>query len=410
MDILFLSHCVPNPHRKGERIRAFQEILALSEGHKVHLACFARNRKELDLAENLYKHCHSVYAEVRPFRKAILSAGARFCGGDSLNMAFYSSSTMHRYVDRLSSRIKLSAALAYTLPMTAYVPPGIVKALDLVDIDSEKWLRYAGLRWPGLFFNLEAKRLRERERHYGSLFDATFLCSHQEAELFRRISDASGECVENGVDFDYFDPSKRPADIHCPAPFVTFVGTLNYFPNVDGVAWFAREVMPALRSRNPELEFWIVGAEPDRRALRLDSCPGVRVIGPVDDVRPYILQARAVVAPLRLARGMQNKVLEAMALGRRVYATSEICRTFGADVPPALVRCDSVSEFVTAISSATSRPASPDIEIREETQARFTWKRNFAALTSRIDSLIDARHERHRPAVVDGRGYAVPRL
>jgi sugar transferase (PEP-CTERM/EpsH1 system associated) len=390
MDILFLSHCLPNARMKGEKIRAFQEIVALSQGHRVHLACFARNGQELGLAGELNKYCDSVYAEVRPYANAMIAAGVRFCGGASLNMAFYASSTMRQYIDRLATEIKFSAAVAYTLPMSPYVPREIFKVLDMVDVDSEKWRQYARKRWPGLLYNLEAKRLRKCELHYGRQFDQTFFVSRQEAQVYQEISGgAAAECFENGVDFDYFDPSKELTHIDCPAkPFVTFVGTMNYFPNVDGAGWFAREMMPALRSREPELEFLIVGAEPNKQALQLGSCPGVRVVGPVRDVRPFIQQARAVVAPLRLARGMQNKVLEALALGRRVYATSEVCKTFGNDVPPGIVRCDSAPEFVAAIWAANDAP-SPDFKIREQAQVRFNWETNLNVLTARIESQIN---------------------
>lgn len=393
MDILFLSHCLPNPRMKGEKIRAFQEIVALSQGHRVHLACFARNGQELGLAGELHKYCDSVYAEVRPYAKAMIAAGVRFCGGASLNMAFYTSSTMRQYIDRLANEITFSAAVAYTLPMSPYVPRGIFKVLDMVDVDSEKWRQYARKRWPGFLYNLEAKRLRQSELRYGRQFDATFCVSHQEAQLYQEISGgAPAECFENGVDFEYFDPSKELTHIDCPAkPFVTLVGTMNYFPNVDGAAWFAREIMPELRSREPELEFLIVGAEPNKQARQLGSYPGVRVVGPVRDVRPFIQQARAVVAPLRLARGIQNKVLEALAMGRRVYATSEVSKTFGDDVPPGIVRCDSAPEFVAAILAANNAP-SADFKIREQAQVRFTWETNINVLTSRIDAQINERY------------------
>ncbi len=393
MDILFLSHCLPSARMKGEKIRAFHEIVALSQRHRVHLAYFARNEQELGWAGELHKYCDSVYAEVRPYAQAMIAAGARFCGGASLNMAFYASSTMRQYIDRLATEITFSAAVAYTLPMSPYVPRGIFKVLDMVDVDSEKWRQYAHMLWPGFLYNLEAKRLQKYELHYGRQFDATFFVSRQEAQLYQEISGgAVAECFENGVDFEYFDPSKELTHIDCPAkPFVTLVGTMNYFPNVDGAAWFAREIMPELRSREPELEFLIVGAEPNRQALQLGSYPGVRVVGPVRDVRPFIQQARAVVAPLRLARGMQNKVLEALAMGRRVYATTEVCKTFGNDVPPAIVRCDSAAEFVAAILAANDAP-SPDFKIREQAQIRFSWETNLNMLTSRIDSQINGQY------------------
>ncbi len=389
MDILYLSHCVPNPPDKGEKIRAFHELKHLWKKHQVHLACFARTPAEMKDAEDLKNCCASVHAEVRPFRKALAMAGARFALGDCLNQAFFRSSTMRAQVRRLAAATKFDATIAYTLPMAQYAPPDVPLLLDLVDVDSEKWFQYARTRAPGFLYSLEARRLRRAEIECAGRAHATFLAARLEADLFRRIAPhVDSLCMENGVALDRFDPEVTPELPELRVrKFMVFVGTMDYHPNVDGARWFAREVFPEIRRRQPEAEFLIVGNKPVREVLELAKIEGVVVTGGVDDVRPYIAQARAVVAPLQLARGIQNKVLEGLALGRPVYGSTAICQTFGREIPKGLRECKTAADFIAQILPDMNSLPAPDRDIREQMMLRFRWENNLELLDSRLESL-----------------------
>jgi len=390
MDILFLSHCVPNPPNKGEKIRASQEIKALSECYRVHLVCFARNEQELDDANALRTCCASVYAELLPFRSALAHAAIRFAFGGCVNMVFYESSKLRDYVIGLSRRINFSAVVVYALPMAPYAPASIPILFDMQDVDSEKWRQYGRMKRFGFLYNCEARRIRKNELQYAKTAACTLLTSRQEAQLFRELAPfVTVDCMENGVDFDLFDPVKVPVLPELSSRrFISFVGTMDYYPNEDAATWFAREALPELRRRAPDVEFFVVGNNPVSRVRALARLPGVTVTGGVPDVRPYIAQARAVVAPLRLARGIQNKVLEAMTLGRRVFATTGVARTFGDDIPAALTCCDSVQEFAAAITPELEKLPSPDYRIRDQISDRFTWKKNVKLFVSRLEDLI----------------------
>lgn len=395
MDVLFLAHCVPNPPNKGEKIRAYQEVTALARRHRVHLVCFARNEQELQFAHQLEERCASVYAEILPSSKALMRAAVSFAFGGCINMAFYRSLRMKAYVADLTRRIRLAATVAYALPMAAYAPSGIPVLFDMQDVDSEKWLEYGRMRRLGFLYRIEAGRIRQCELAYAYSAQSTFLTARQEAELFRGLAPtATVECMENGVDSGYFDPAIVPYPPELIGRrFVTFVGTMDYFPNVDAASWFAREIFPAIRRHEPAAEFLVVGNNPSKNALELNAIEGVTVTGGVPDVRPYILHARAVVAPLRLARGIQNKVLEALTLGRPVLATSAVCRTFGRDVPAAISRCDSPEDYVTQILPVLGAEPRPDLGIRECMRERFTWKTNVEFFVSRLEDIMNVKSE-----------------
>jgi sugar transferase (PEP-CTERM/EpsH1 system associated) len=206
--------------------------------------------------------------------------------------------------------------------------PGLHRVLDLVDVDSEKWRAYAqDARAPmRQVWAREARTLLAFERRAAASFDRTLLVSEAEAAAFRRLApDSAGRIdhVDNGVELSRFDPGLPSADPYSgQPPAIAFTGTMDYRPNVEAVSFFAREVMPLLRAER-EVGFHIVGASPSAAVRELASLPGVHVAGPVPDMRPYIAHAAVCVAPLRIARGIQNKVLEAMAMARPVVASPE---------------------------------------------------------------------------------------
>jgi glycosyltransferase involved in cell wall biosynthesis len=192
------------------------------------------------------------------------------------------------------------------------------------------------------------------------------------------------ECVMNGVDFNAFDPT-----VCAPGPglenreYVVFVGSMDYFPNVDACCWFAESVFGELRSRRPGLEFLIVGRNPNRAVRRLGRLPGILVTGGVPDVRPYLAGARSMVAPLRIARGVQNKVLEALAMGKQVHASAAVASTFGEVLPHGVVVCRTSADYVRELCSGTESP-SWDQKIRQQASARFSWEKNLLPLIEEL--------------------------
>jgi sugar transferase (PEP-CTERM/EpsH1 system associated) len=226
------------------------------------------------------------------------------------------------------------------------------KVVDLVDVDSEKWFQYAASshvpkRW---LYNLEGKRLRRLERSLLGFADAIVLVSQAEADLYRQsCGDGAVYAVTNGVDLEYFSPPPNPPP---PEQACVFVGAMDYRPNVEGVLWFARNVWPKIRQRHPATTFYVVGRRPAAAIACLAEQPGVVVTGAVADVRPYLARATVVVAPLRIARGVQNKLLEAMAMQRPVVATPQATTGLVPGHHRHLVQATKTDEWVAAIDRA----------------------------------------------------------
>jgi polysaccharide biosynthesis protein PslH len=402
MDILFLSHCVPNPPDKGEKIRAAHELNALAESHRVHLACFARSEEEVSQAHDLEDRCASVFVERLSPGHALAGAAIRFSAGGCLNTSFYRSARMEQHIE-LQRSLPLEATLAYSSAMVQFAPLNVPLWIDMVDVDSEKWLEYGQRRWPGAAYRLEGRRLRALEASYAARAECTFVTTPREQQLLRRIAPAARiESMMNGVDFDFFDPA---LPVSLPEiegrQFLAFVGTMDYFPNVDACCWFAEAVFGQLRRRHPGLEFFVVGRNPGRAVRRLAKIPGVVVTGAVQDVRPYLAYARSIIAPLRIARGVQNKVLEALAMGRPVLASHSVASTFGEILPEGVTVCPSEAEYVQEFEHTADSP-SWDPAIRRTAQSRFSWDLSLKQLTRALASCSHAgESDRCQVGIVD---------
>lgn len=388
-DLLYLSHCVPDAPNKGEKIRAFHVVNELAQRYRLHLVCFARTDAEVAAAKTM-RNSASVYVEKISPKAALIKAGWGFLRGSCLNTRYFQSNAMREYVGRLSGSVKLEATVAYTTVMAPYAPPGIPMLLDMSDVDSQKWFQYAQMRKPS--YAMEAKRLRDEEMRHAKAARRVIVMTEQECHLLKSFAPhADATYIENGVDFTRFTPEAKPLKPELLGrKFLAFIGFMDYYPNVDGAVWFANEVFGELRKRNPELELGIIGKNPTRVVTALGSRPGIWVESSPADVRPYLSASVAVIAPLRLARGIQNKVLEGVAMGKTVFASTPICDTMGREVPLGVVHCRNAQEFVERISSTPLIPAAYDPLIREAAQARFSWPRALQRMREEVDAVAGA--------------------
>ena len=329
--LLFLSHRLPYPPDKGEKIRAWHILKRLARTHDVHLGCLSDERVDSSQLGELRKICASVGCfRMSPVVQKV-RALARMRSGRPLTVDVFHSGRLSKWVGETLSRNPIRAIFAFSSAVAPYVRGRrrLYRVLDMVDIDSEKWRAYAQYHgWPMHdVYRREAETLLALERQLALEFDRTLFVSCPEAQRFIELAPESRERVgwlANGVDLDMFSPKHS-----FPSPFgqtvanLVFTGTMSYWPNIDAVTWFVDTVLPIIRSSRPMVHFHIVGASPSRSVSRLSQTPGVSVTGRVPDVRPFLAHADVAVAPLRLARGIQNKVLEAMAMGRPVVATPE---------------------------------------------------------------------------------------
>jgi sugar transferase (PEP-CTERM/EpsH1 system associated) len=327
-NILLLTHRVPYPPDRGDRIRSYHMLRYLSGRYRVYLGALT-DETIADEAMNVLQRLtvDQICAPVGP-RMRWFNAACSIARGRTATEGLFASIALRSRVRSWASAVRFDAVIAFCSSMLQFanVPELATTPLivDLVDVDSQKWIDYAmashGLKkW---LFDLESRRVRRLECSLPGRTAAITLVSDAEAELYRSFCpNAKTFAVSNGVDLDYFRPD-------FPAPYprpwqCVFVGVLDYRPNVDGLVWFCEKVWPRILARKANAEFAIVGKNPASKVRQLGKLDGVRLIGSVPDVRPYIAESRVSIAPLQIARGIQNKVLEAMAMGKPVVATPE---------------------------------------------------------------------------------------
>lgn len=394
-DLLFLAHRIPYPPNKGDKIRAWHMLDYLRRHFRVHLGCFIDDPDDRRHIPVLHGLCaSSCFIDQSP-RAARLRSLRGLLTGEALSLPYYRDAGLAAWVADTLRQHAIGTALAFSGPMAQYLPARnhghpLRRVLDLVDVDSEKWLDYAATQpWPlAPLYRREARRLLAYEQACAGQFDAVTLVSPAEAELFRRRAPAAAQriaCFNNGVDSDYFAP--RP-DLASPYParqtVLVFTGAMDYWPNVEAVQWFAWRVLPSLRMQHPELQLYIVGARPTERVRALQQLHGVHVTGTVPDIRPYLQHALAAVAPLRIARGVQNKVLEAMSMEKTVVASPQALEGISAVAGTEVLQADDGAAFICQLSHLLALPASPAIgrAARQRVLLDYSWSRNLRGLGS----------------------------
>ena len=390
--LLFLSHCVPYPPNRGEKIRAYNVIRHLAEHYRVLLGCLATQEgdgQQLDVLRGL---CAEVAAFPMDKRAQKWRALARIRPGRPLMLDYYANRDLRAWVEATAARERPNILYLYS---TAMAPYGLHHAgrriLDMTDVDSEKWAEYArGARFPmRLVWAREARTLLAYERRATMACERTFLVSEPECRRFLELApETEGRVVpiENGVDLERFAPGLAfDAPYAEPGPHLVFVGNMDYWPNADAAGWFAREVLPLVRAAAPGARFHVVGADPGPEVLALGTLPGVQVTGRVPDVRPYVAHADAIVAPLRIARGIQNKVLEGMAMGRPVVATPQAFEGVHAEPGQDLLVGDDAAQLAALVAEVL-RGEHPGLGAagRRAVEQRHTW----AASMQRLDEFL----------------------
>jgi sugar transferase (PEP-CTERM/EpsH1 system associated) len=330
-EILFLAHRIPYPPTKGDKIRAWHFLAHLARAHVVHLACFVDDPEDWQHADHLRTvctECHfAALSRIRTWRTG-LSALAR---NEAVSVAGLGDAALAGWIGELVQRRPIRCVFAFSAAMAQYLARGpahgLRRIVDFVDVDSEKWRQIAAYhRWPlSWLYRRESRRLRAFDRDAVERCDHCLFVSPSEAQSFRQlIPAAAGKVVvvPNGVDSDHFSPGIRvPRPFGPGGPVVAFTGDMSYWPNEDAVLWFAQQVLPRLRSEHPDLRFVVIGRGPRLRLRRSGARLGFTLTGAVPDVRPFLAHSAVAVAPLRVAQGVPNKILEAMAMAKAVVAT-----------------------------------------------------------------------------------------
>ncbi len=325
MKILFLAQRVPYPPNKGDKLRSYHLIRGLAANHEISLACLADNTEDIEHAGVLKKWCQSV--DVIYLRKNVsrLRAVRALFSSKPLTLGYFHSPLLLQLVRQKLQQERFDAIFIYCSSMAPYVEDvaTISRVIDFVDVDSEKWKQYSRFaRFPlSWVYALESRRLRHYEKLVAASFDHCFLVSEKEVEDFRKrvFPCKAMTAICNGVDCRAFSPTEEQYD---PQALV-FTGAMDYFANVEAVVHFVREILPLVVARKPGVKLYVVGSNPAHELITLArENPRVIVTGYVERVQPYMAKAAVFVAPMRIARGVQNKILEAMAMGLPVVTTS----------------------------------------------------------------------------------------
>jgi sugar transferase (PEP-CTERM/EpsH1 system associated) len=395
VDVLFLCHRVPFPPSSGSKVRAFHIIRHLAaQGHRVTVASLARTPEELEQAEGLAEYCTARILERIGSAAALARMIARLPTSHPSSFGYFHSPRLAHRVRTALATTPYDLLLVHSSSMAPYAlaaPPVALRVLDFCDMDSEKWREYG--RYQPLpmsaGYRLEGVKLAAEEARLARQFDLCTCATPAELHTLKELApDAASDWFPNGVDTTHFSPRAG-----YDPDLIVFVGRMDYFPNQQAVTDFCRDLLPELQRRRPALRFEIVGADPPRSVRALGERPGVTVTGTMPDVRTRVTRAALTVAPLRIARGTQNKVLESMAMGVPVVVSSPVAR--GVDAVPGehLLCAATPEEWEAAILRILDSPALRQ-ELARAGRARVESHHGWEASMARLDGLIATALER----------------
>jgi hypothetical protein len=385
MKIFFACHRFPFPPNRGGKIRPFNMIRHLSQRHEMFVASLAHTQQELDEGAGLKEYCAEIYSEVLPEKLRWLQAIRALPTATPSSVAYFGSSRLRQKIKDGARKHSFDVVIVHCAFAAQYGVgiPAKFRLMDFGDLDSGKWLDYSEWRsfplsW-GFFF--EGHKLRRYEKQIAAAFDYCTLTTQGELEEFKKLEvDRPYNVIANGVDGSYFQPNGGPAHAK---PVVVFLGRMDYYPNIDGVLYFTESVFPTIRAAVPNVEFRIIGSNPSPAVQRLREISGVVVTGHVPDVRPFLKDAVVSVAPLRMARGTQNKILESMAMGLPVVTTPEAAKGIQAIPGEHVLVAADPTRFAAQIVEIL---ANPQLRLdlsnagREQVNSAHVWSRSMEVL------------------------------
>jgi polysaccharide biosynthesis protein PslH len=393
-EILFLAHRVPYPPDRGDRMRSWHLLRHLGRHARVHLAAFTELDSDQDQVAPMRAALGEVLGEIHLERRVL--DGAKWAlralwRRESVVNAAYHSRTMHAFVERIVAERPIETIVAFSFQMAQYVRSGPRFVMDFCDVDSAKFAGYAeqDRSLDRLIHWREARKVRRLESEIAGRADVSLFITDAELSLFRQQAgtiEADVRALSNGIDLDFYDPT-APFDMagfKHGGPLLVFTGQMSYRPNIEAVTAFAEKVLPLVRRRCPDAQFAIVGRDPARAVNDLADRPGIIVTGEVPDVRPWLVAATVVVAPLAIARGVQNKVLEAMAMARPVVASPGAYHGIEAEPGRDLIVAEAPEEQAEAILALIADPeraATMGKAARRRMVEGYSWDAQLAPLT-----------------------------
>jgi sugar transferase (PEP-CTERM/EpsH1 system associated) len=392
-ELLLLVHRIPYPPNKGDKIRSYHLLKHLARNFRVHLGAFVDVPEDWAYAPPL-GNMVTGGMKLLPLnpRWAKLRSAYGLLSGEPLTLPYYRNKTLQDWVDRLLADRPIRHVVVYSSAMAQYLTAyaKLHRVIDFVDVDSDKWGQYAERKpWPlNRIYRREARTLLAYERRIAGSFEAATFVSPAEAELFLQLAPECAGRVgyySNGVDMEYFSPAHNHANPYPPGTRVlAFTGAMDYWANVDAVAWFVREVFPAIHAQFPDVRFYIVGSRPTAEVQALAN-DAIIVTGSVPDIRPYLAHAQLAVAPLRIARGIQNKVLEAMSMAKPVVVSPQALEGIVAEPGLEVLLAPDATAFIAHIAAQLSQP---DEALGPAARRRVEQSYSWDSSLQRMDQLL----------------------
>ncbi|MEO0499711.1 MAG: TIGR03087 family PEP-CTERM/XrtA system glycosyltransferase [Pseudomonadota bacterium] len=400
--LLFLAHRIPYPPDKGDKIRSWNILKHLTQRFDIHLGAFVDDPDDRRHEAFLQTMCEDVcLLDLEGGMKRLPRILSGLKDDKPLSVALWEDPHMRDFVNRTIDGGGVDHVFVFSGQMAPYVLKHVNRRrlimMDFVDIDSDKFRQYAEeAGWPkSMLYRREATLLAQFEKQVSRAVDVSLFVSQAEADLFRRYAGSYGHTVhalDNGVDLDFFDPEAGFAAMTLSgSPSLVMTGAMDYRPNVDAALWTIDEILPLVKRDCPGATFTIVGGKPPAELLAHDGTDGVRVTGRVEDVRPWIAAADISIAPIRIARGVQNKVLEAMAMARPTIATPQAFSGIHARAGTDLMVAESAEDIASDIVWLTQHPDARRTlgrAGRDRMLAGYSWDHQMQEL----DRIID-RHD-----------------
>ncbi|MDO8315728.1 MAG: TIGR03087 family PEP-CTERM/XrtA system glycosyltransferase [Rugosibacter sp.] len=396
--LLYLVHRLPYPPNKGDKVRSYNLLKHLAQRHQIYLGTFIDDPADAAYLDTVRTLCADMYVARLSPRLAKLRSLSGLLSGEALSLSYYRDRGLRDWISSTRAREPIDGAVIFSSVMADYIPDmdQLPTLVDFVDMDSAKWMQYATThRWPlSWIYQREGRQLLRFERDVARRARCSFFVTEAEVTLFQQEAPECADRVEamcNGVDADFFSPDHALASPYAAGEIpIVFTGAMDYWPNVDAAIWFAAAVLPALRRHHPALRLYIVGRSPDAavQALAADSATGITVTGTVDDVRPYIRHAAVIVAPLRIARGIQNKVLEAMAMAKAVVASTTCAEPINAESGTELLCAATAEDYIAHINALLAAPATAQrigAAARECVLSRYSWHAHLSQIDRHIE-------------------------
>ena len=389
MNILYLCHRFPFPPKRGGKIRPFNMIRHLTaSGHQVSVCSLARSPAEAQEGRGIAPYCAGfemghVQEWVQVARMVV-----RLPLPTPSSMGFFYSPELAAHVQRLLGAKKWDLIFVHCSSVAQYVEHvrNVPKILDFGDMDSQKWFEYANYKpFPlSLGYRLEGAKMLAAEKRLARRFDLCTATTRAEWETLNGYgTGADTDWFPNGVDADFFCPVEEPYD----ADTISFIGRMDYYPNQECMSRFCEQVWPLLKAQRPAMKLLIVGADPSPAMRKLGELPGVTVTGSVPDVRPFIRKSALMVAPLNIARGTQNKILEAMAMGVPVVTSTIAAGGVDAESEEHFLVADTPQAYAQSILRIVGSPVERGrlaVAGRQRMLSHHAWPRSM----QRLDGII----------------------